>query len=169
MTRSIPALLPAILLAAGCATQAPPQLQPAGEVVAFTLPAIGVQIYECRAKGGAAGQYEWAFVAPDADMFDRGGKRIGRHYAGPHWEAVDGSKVRASVRERAEAPTPDTVAWLLLSAEPAGGPQGAFSTVTSIQRLNTVGGAAPKSGCTQETTGAQARVYYTADYVLFTR
>jgi hypothetical protein len=167
--KSIPALLAAALLAAGCATPAPRQLHPAGETQAFTLPAIGVQIYECRAKAGAAAQFEWAFVAPDADLFDRGGKRAGRHYAGPHWEAADGSKVVAALRERMDAPVPGTIPWLLLSAKPAGGPEGAFSKVTSIQRLNTVGGAAPKSGCAQGTAGTQARVYYTADYVLFTR
>ena len=167
--RYIAALLAAAVLAAGCATPAPRQLHPAGETQAFTLPAIGVQIYECRARAGAPGQYEWAFVAPDADLFDRGGKRAGRHYAGPHWEAADGSKVVASVRERMDAPVPDAIAWLLLSARPAGGPEGAFSKVTSIQRLNTVGGSAPESGCAQATAGTQARVYYTADYVLFTR
>jgi hypothetical protein len=32
--------------------------------------------------------------APDADLFDEGGRRIGRHFAGPTWEASDdGSKV----------------------------------------------------------------------------
>lgn len=169
MNMRSPALLWAALVATGCATQLPPQLQPHGEIAAFTLPAIGVQIYECRPKAGTPAQHEWAFVAPEADLFDRGGRRVGRHYAGPHWEAADGSKVLASARERVEAPSPDTIPWLLLSARSAGGPEGAFSKVTSIQRLNTVGGAAPKSGCTHATAGTQARVYYTADYVLFTR
>lgn len=169
MNRTIPALLSAAVLAAGCAIRVPPHLQPAGETVSFTLGAIGVQVYDCRAKAGAPGQHEWAFVAPEADLFDSSGKRAGRHYAGPHWEAADGSKVLATVRQRADAPRPDTIPWLLLSARPADGPRGVFSPVTSIQRLNTVGGGAPRSGCTQATAGTQARVYYTADYVFFTR
>lgn len=168
MKTSIPALL-AVLLTAGCANLVPRQLQPAGETQAFTLPAIGVQIYECRARAGAESRHEWAFVAPEADLFDHGGKRVGRHYAGPHWEAADGSKVVASVRERADAPMPDTIPWLLLASKPAGGPEGAFSKVTSIQRVNTVGGTPPKSGCAQATAGTQARVYYSAHYQFFTK
>ncbi|HET6828339.1 MAG TPA: DUF3455 domain-containing protein [Ramlibacter sp.] len=168
MKKRTPALWPVTLMLAGCATQVPPHLQPAGERALFTLHAIGVQIYECRVKAGAPGEHEWAFVAPEADLFDRSGRRVGRHYAGPHWEAADGSKVLASMRARADAPSPDTIPWLLLSAKAAGSPEGAFSRVTSIQRLNTVSGAAPKSGCTQATAGTQARVFYTADYVLFT-
>jgi hypothetical protein len=32
-------------------------------------------------------------VAPEADLFDARGNRIGRHYAGPHWRSTDGSKI----------------------------------------------------------------------------
>ena len=58
---------------------------PASESLAMIVPAKGVQIYECRAKKDQAGAYEWAFVAPEADLFDTSGRKIGRHYAGPHW------------------------------------------------------------------------------------
>lgn len=48
------------------------------------------------------------------------------------------------------------------------GPAGAFSRVTSVQRVNTVGGVAPApAACTQATLGRSARVAYSADYVLF--
>lgn len=161
-------------LATGCAvqhaaTQVPATLQPAAnERLLMTVPAVGVQIYECRAAKDKAGQYEWAFIAPEADLFDRAGAKIGRHYAGPHWEATDGSRVVGSVSERAAAPSADAIPWLLLAAKSAG-PDGAFGKVSSIQRLNTVGGNAPKSGCAQATAGASARVPYSADYVLFVR
>ena len=92
--------------------------------------------------------YEWAFVAPEADLFDTRGNRIGRHYGGPHWEADDGSKVIGAVKERADAPAADTIPWLLLAAKSVG-PDGAFRHVSSIQRVNTVGGVAPKNGCSQ--------------------
>ncbi len=145
----------AALLAAGCATQqtvaVPDKLKPgAGESLAMIVPAKGVQIYECRA--GKDGGYEWAFVAPEADLFDTRGNRIGRHYAGPHWEAADGSKVLASLKERADAPQADAIPWLLLSAKSVG-PAGSFSKVTSIQRVNTVGGIAPKTGCSKAAAG----------------
>jgi hypothetical protein len=143
----------------GCASAATPEaISPStGEKLAFVAPARGVQIYECRAG-------EWAFVAPDAQLFDAAGKTIGRHYAGPHWEAADGSKVVAAVKAKADAPSAGDLPWLLLSAKSVGA-EGAFSKITSIQRLATVGGIAPSRSCEN---GARARVGYTADYYFFT-
>ncbi|MGL5001913.1 MAG: DUF3455 domain-containing protein, partial [Casimicrobium sp.] len=37
------------------------------------------------------------------------------------------------------------------------------------QRVNTVGGVAPTSGCDASKVGQQARVYYTANYIYFTK
>ena len=146
----------------------PDKLKPgANESLAMIVPATGVQIYECRARQDQAGGYDWAFVAPEADLFDARGNRIGRHYAGPHWEATDGSKILGTVKERADAPVADAIPWLLLAAKSAG-PEGSFSRVTSIQRVNTVGGVAPKTGCSQATAGTPARITYTADYYFFT-
>jgi len=165
-----------VLLVGGCASLQPPparvnvpeKLTPgAGESLAMIVSARGVQIYECRARKDRAGAYEWVFVAPEADLFDGHGGRIGRHYAGPHWESTDGSKVLGTVKERADAPVADSIPWLLLAAKSVG-PEGAFSRVTSIQRVNTAGGAAPKAGCSQAAAGALARIAYTADYYFFT-
>src|SRR5438552_4786485 len=165
-----------VLLVAACASPQPPtsmvsapdKLKPgASESLAMIVPAKGVQIYECRARTDQVGAYEWAFVAPEADLFDARGNRIGRHYAGPHWEATDGSKILGTVKERADAPLADTIPWLLLAAKSAGS-QGSFSKVTSVQRVNTVGGVAPKPGCSQAAAGAPARIDYTADYYFFT-
>jgi len=129
--------------------------------------AQGVQIYECRAKKDQPGGYEWAFVAPEADLFDARGNKIGKHYAGPHWESTDGSKILGTVTERANAPTSDAIPWLLLAAKSVG-PDGSFSKVTSIQRVNTAGGVAPATGCSQADGGNPARINYTADYYFFT-
>ena len=149
-----------LLAIAGCATvQVPDSLKPAAnETLAQVVPAKGVQIYECRDRN-------WVFVAPDAELFDRSGKKIGTHYAGPHWEAADGSKVVGALKQRAEAPTAGNIPWLLLGAKSVGS-DGAFSKVTSIQRVATVGGLAPAGACSQP--GAQARIAYTADYYFFT-
>jgi len=160
----------AALLAAGCTTSSviPQKLNPsAGESMTLIVPAKGVQIYECRMSKSQPGAYEWAFVAPDAELFDTTGQRIGRHYAGPHWEAADGSKVVAKLIERADAPKAGDIPWLLLGAKSVGS-DGAFSKVTSIQRVNTVGGVAPKAGCSQDNAGTPARIPYTADYYFFT-
>ena len=171
--KCIASFLP-LLLAACAGLQKPPtvnvpdKLKPrADESLAMIVPAKGVQIYECRAKQNQPGAYEWAFVAPEADLFDANGKKIGRHYAGPHWEAADGSKVAGTVKERADAPQADAIPWLLLAAKSVG-PEGSFSKTTSIQRVNTAGGAAPKTACSQSTVGTTSRVPYTADYYFLT-
>jgi hypothetical protein len=155
------AIIALAFIAAGCAStvQVPDSLKPgAGESLALIVPAKGVQIYECRAE-------KWVFVAPDAELFDAAGKKIGSHYAGPHWEASDGSKIVGAVKARADAPSADAIPWLLLSAKSVGA-AGAFSKVTSIQRVATTGGTAPAGGCSQN--GITARVAYTADYYFFT-
>jgi hypothetical protein len=162
--------LPIVLLAACAgappAPSTPAALVPAGETPVARIAARGVQIYECRAKAGAPAGAEWAFVAPEADLFDASGYAAGKHYAGPHWEAGDGSKVVGSVKARAEAPAAGAIPWLLLTARSVGG-NGRLAKVTSIQRINTVGGVAPVNGCDATTIGKPARVPYTADYVLF--
>ena len=61
----------------------------------------------------------------------------------------------------------DAIPWVLLSAKSVGS-EGTFGKVTSIQRVNTTGGVAPKSGCSPATAGTPARISYTADYYFFT-
>jgi hypothetical protein len=135
----------------------------ANESLVMRVAAKGVQIYECRA-GKDAGTAHWAFVAPEADLFDTGGKKVGRHYAGPRWESLDGSTIEGTTKERIDAPRADSIPWLLLTAKSVG-PEGAFSKVTSVQRLSTVGGTAPRTGCSSASAvPLVARVPYTADY-----
>jgi Protein of unknown function (DUF3455) len=160
----------AALLATACASpltaQVPEALKPAAnETLAMIVAAKGVQIYECRNRKDGAG-VEWAFVAPDADLFDARGLAIGRHGAGPYWQARDGSRIVGTLQARADAPNAGAIPWLLLVTKSTG-PDGTFAKVTSIQRINTVGGLAPSTPCTRETTGTSARIDYTADYLLF--
>jgi len=83
------------LLLAACASPAamavPDTLKPgANEALAMIVPARGVQIYECRAKKDASLGHEWAFVAPEAELFDVKGNAIGGH------ASVDGSTTIAN-------------------------------------------------------------------------
>jgi len=164
-----------VLLAAGCAgapatvVQVPEALKPAAnEKLVRVVPARGDQIYECREKkdkpAGQAVTYDWVFVAPAAELYDGNGKPIGKHYAGPSWEAADGSKIVGKVKQLSKAPADGAIPWLLLEAKSAG-KDGAFSQVTSVQRVATVGGVAPSGGCTL--AGYQVRVPYSADYYFF--
>jgi hypothetical protein len=130
----------------------------------FALPAKGVQIYECRSA--ADGKVGWAFVAPEAELVNTNGKRFGKHYGGPTWESDDGSKTVGTVKQRVDAKTANDIPWLLLSAKSTG-PNGVLASVTSIQRVNTVGGVAPLESCNTAKVGSIARVAYTADYYYF--
>jgi hypothetical protein len=126
----------------------------------------GVQIYACGATAGNPTQFEWTFKAPEADLTGDKGERIGRHYAGPTWEANDGSKVVGEVQKRVDAPRPGAVPWLLLKAKSNQG-DGTFKNVTYIQRLDTEGGAAPREGCDAHHNGAEVRVNYKATYYFY--
>jgi hypothetical protein len=128
--------------------------------------ARGVQVYECRADAAAPGGAQWVFVAPQAELFGTDGSPRGRHYEGPHWEAEDGSRIVGRVQARADAPRPGDIPWLLLAAQPVGGP-GRFAQVSQVQRVDTEGGGAPAQACTPAAAGAVARVPYRADYLLY--
>lgn len=146
--------------------EGPTALDPGRSVRALTtVSATGVQVYECRAGTGTAAP-AWAFVAPEADLFDERGQTMGRHGAGPYWQGLDGSRVVGTVRARSDAPEPGAVPWLLLATRSTG-PAGVLSPVIFIQRLHTEGGVAPAGGCDAASIGRLARVGYRADYRLF--
>src|ERR1039457_1492284 len=71
---------------------------PTNQFLSLETHATGVQIYECKNGKDNPMHFEWVFKAPEADLFDRSGKKVGRHYAGPTWESNDGSKVIGEVR-----------------------------------------------------------------------
>ena len=138
---------------------------PAGQKQMMSTWATGEITYECREKAGAAGQHEWAFVGPVATLFSGDKKMVGKYYAGPTWEAADGSKVTG--KQVAIAPaSPGSIPLQLVKAEPAMG-QGAMTGVSYIQRLNTKGGVAPSTACDAMGKGKRQVVAYEADYVFY--
>ncbi|MCW7537912.1 DUF3455 domain-containing protein [Aquabacterium sp. A7-Y] len=166
------ALLLAVLLAA-CGTprgQAPAApdvlLPPAGEQLKSVMPATGVQLYTCSAVKDDPSRWEWAFTGPEAELFDGGGRKIGRHYGGPTWEAEDGSKVVGGVKARHDSNDAGAIPWLLLTGR-SSGDSGTFGGVTHIQRLATVGGKAPVGGCDASRQGQVSRVPYKATYYFY--
>jgi hypothetical protein len=136
---------------------------PETQALSLEVHATGVQIYECKANKDDSTRFEWVFKAPQADLFDSGGKKIGKHYAGPTWESEDGSSVVGELKAKDNGPDPNAIPWLLLSAKSTAG-NGVFGKTQSIQRVNTVGGKAPAEGCSQAQAGKEARVAYTAIY-----
>jgi hypothetical protein len=146
------------------AQQAPKELQPpAGEQALLQVHAKGDQVYVCKADSGQAG---WTLKGPDAQLFDAAGMPFGKHFAGPSWQANDGSMVTGKAVANAPSPDADSVPWLLLTVVTRSG-DGVLSRATSIQRINTKGGKAPASGCDAAHAGQEARAAYSADYVFF--
>ena len=142
-------------------TEASAVALPADEETALRLDARGTQNYQCRAKRDAPGEHEWVLVAPEADLFDSTGKKVGKHYAGPTWESTeDGSKVAATVKARADSSEADAIPWLLLTVTQTTG-DGVMAGVKSVQRTDTHGGKAPPGACSVDET---LKVPYTAVY-----
>jgi hypothetical protein len=133
---------------------------PTGTTLVGRYAAKGVQIYSCAAKGMAN---EWAFKAPEAELIDAQGKAFAKHYAGPSWEAADGSKIVGKVVASGPAPKVGAIPWLLLSVESSG--IGVLAGARFVQRVNTAGGVGLTGTC--PTVGAEQRVDYTADYIIY--
>jgi hypothetical protein len=146
------------------AQQVPQQLQPpANEQLLLQLRAKGDQIYTCKED---ATQFAWTLKAPDAQLFDKDGKPFGKHFAGPSWEAKDGSRVTGKAVANAPSADADSIPWLLVNIVSHEG-TGVLSRATTIQRLNTKGGKAPASGCDATHSGQEVRVPYSADYLFY--
>jgi hypothetical protein len=174
MRNALGAISLAPILTMGCTTTAPPVAvaipetlrAPAGQVLVTELHASGVQIYDCKSAKEDVARYEWTLRAPEADLVAPKGRLLGKHYAGPTWESIDGSKVVGAVVARDPGPDGTAIPWLLLRAASTSGP-GIFAQVQSIQRVHTAGGKAPAGGCSAADGGKQLRVPYTADYRFF--
>src|SRR2546423_10811377 len=156
--RSLLLPLPVLLAPFAALAQVPAAITAKGETSVASWHAEGAQVYECKAA--ADGKLAWAFREPIATlMLD--GKTIGRHYAGPNWEHMDGSAVVAKVAANAPGATPKDIPWLKLDVTSSRG-SGALSGVTTVQRINTMGGR-HDGAC--EKAGALHSEPYAADYV----
>ena len=158
-----------LLVACASRPAPPPQVPsslavPEGQTLFLVAEASGVQVYQCTQK--ADGSFEWVFKSPEATLTSPEGKPLGKHYAGPTWEASDGSTVIGAVKERDPGPTPSAIPWLLLTAKSTSG-SGTFAATKSIQRLATAGGVAPHDPCAAANLNQMARVPYTARYYFY--
>ena len=147
---------------------------------------VGTQNYSC-APGKSLGRVAWTLFTPEATLFDDFRGQLTTHFFSPNpaeggivratWEGSrDTSMVWAKVNASSTDPNfvnQDAVAWVLLQrvggqAGPTGGDT--FAGTTFIQRLNTVGGLAPSTGCdTPQDIGKKAFIPYTADYFFYTK
>lgn len=97
---------------------------PPNERKSLEVAAKGVQVYTCGPKKDDATQFAWSLKAPEAELTDSKGYKVGKHYGtpnGPAWESTDGSKVIGDRDKAQSRPVPNTIPWLLLPAKPIEG------------------------------------------------
>jgi hypothetical protein len=136
---------------------------PASAAPALQFIGKGVQIYTCQTAGAG---FAWALQGPEAVLTDASGKIVGRHFAGPTWQASDGSAVVGEPLVASPSPSAGSVAWLVLHAKAHTG-AGVFADIGYIVRTGTDGGAAPSMGCDAAHAASQVREPYSATYTFF--
>ena len=137
---------------------------PADATLKSAFYAVGTQNYVC-ATPAAGGAPAWTLKAPHALLL-RGLDTAAIHFAGPSWQALDGSVVVGTQTASAPAPDAANIPWLLLQASSHTGP-GEFAPVSWIQRLSTAQGVAPATGCDDAHLGAETLVPYRAQYFFY--
>jgi hypothetical protein len=155
-------LVPSLSAVAQVSTPLPAAIAAPGEKTVAAFHAEGAQIYQCKA--GPDSKLAWQAREPIATLL-LNGETVGRHYAGPNWEHVDGSAVAAKVAASAPGATSNDIPWLRLEVTTARG-NGMLHGVTTVQRINTRGGVA-QGPC--DDAGAYRSVPYSADYVFLSK
>jgi Protein of unknown function (DUF3455) len=158
------ALRATILSTTQVLAQMPPAIAVREGTVIATLHAEGAQIYECK-PDSAISQSEiriltWQFREPIATLIVDG-KSVGRHYAGPNWNHIDGSKVKGKVVSSVPGTTSNDIPWLKMDIVEHRN-NGILSDAATVQRINTKGGML-QGPC--EDAGNYRGVPYSADYV----
>lgn len=164
-----------MLLVAGCSTApvAASSVPAAIEAPSTVGPVLrwyarGTQNYTCTARpdGGA----EWKLSAPEATLHtsaEAGAPQVGTHGGGPTWVANDGSRfVGDGAAAKKTSPDPSAVPWLLVPKK-EGDAAGTLGGVEYVQRVDTVGGLPPATGCNPATVGATVPIPYSATYVFY--
>lgn len=144
--------------------------------------ATGTQDYVCLPSGGS---FAWTFFGPQATLVDDDRKQIITHFLSPNpfeggtprasWQhsrdtsVVWGSTIQTSTDSNFVRP--GAIPWLLLQV--VGGHDGPdhgdkLTAATFIQRVHTMGGVAPSSGCAASAdVGKKILVPYKADYFFY--
>jgi hypothetical protein len=146
---------------------------------------VGTQNYVCVATT-AIGHVDWSLFTPQATLFDVADGQLTTHFFGPNPDegnlliraAWEDSHDTSTVWARALKSSSDAnfvaagaIPWVKLEvvgrqAGPTGGRT--LTAAIFIQRLNTIGGVAPPTGCAKPgDIGNKAFVPYEADYFFY--
>jgi len=143
---------------------------------------VGTQNYVCVPSGSG---FAYVLFTPEATLFTEEGHQLTTHFFSPNpqkenaiqatWEhSRDSSRIWAALVKPSTDQRfvrQDAIAWLLLDVQGrAEGPTGGSKLIPAeqVQRLNTIGGLAPITGCSVASdVGRKAFVPYEADYFFF--
>jgi hypothetical protein len=154
----------------------------AGQRLFLAAHAYGTQNYICLPS---ATGFAWTLFGPQATLIHNDANQVMTHFlsANPDeagtlratWQhSVDTSAVWAraiAMSSDAGFVAPGAIPWLLLEVVGAqSGPTGGrkLTAAKYIHRLNTIGGIAPATGCSQSSNvGSRAFIPYEADYFFY--
>ena len=158
---------------------------PEGSELFLFTHAFGTQDYVCAASGSGVA---FVLTTPEAVLFDTPARRVVNHFFSPNpveggtiratWQSTRDSSVfwgklaaSATFQSDPDFVAQDAIAWLTLGRAGVlvgvgGGTE--LAVATFVQRVNTVGGLAPSTGCNSAgDIGHKAFVPYEADYVFY--
>jgi hypothetical protein len=139
----------------------------ADEEPAFMLRGEGTHVFECKPLPNDPDRYAWFFSSPNTTLYDAG-RPVARNASENMFEGIaDRSTVSGVIRARQDGGA-NNLPWILMRAQSTPD-AGLFAGVTSVQRVNTSGGAAPISGCDANNVGKEARTAFTADFYFYRR
>ena len=155
---------------------------PAGTRAFLSAHAIGTQNYICLPSATGVA---WTLAGPQATLFNDDDEQVMTHFLSPNpdeagiaratWQHSRATTAvwAMAVQTSSDAPwvTPGSIPWLLLKVVgDEEGPDGGnrLTLAKNIQRVNTVGGVAPATGCALVSdVGRRVFVPYEADYVFY--
>jgi hypothetical protein len=160
---------------------------PAGNEAFLLGRGVGTQNYACQ-PADSLGRVAWTLFTPQATLFSDQGEQLTTHFSSPNPFEFSPTPfanglVRVTWQDSRDTSTvwakaigvstvdPAAIPWVLLQkvgvrVGPTGG--GTLAVTTFIQRVNTLGGLAPATGCDIPTdVGNKAFVPYTADYFFY--
>jgi hypothetical protein len=142
--------------------------------------AVGTQNYVCVPSGAG---FVFNLFTPEATLFNDDAQQIITHFFSPNPNPKDGGAIRATWEHSRDTSTvwgavtgqvtvrQDSIAWLRVEIKGAvAGPTGGTKLTRTkfVQRINTVGGLPPSTGCSSATdVGTKAFIPYTADYLFY--
>ncbi len=164
------ATLAVVTLLAGCSVfqTAPSPVDPkdVSAQADLVLTGTGVQKFQCASdKKG----YWWRFIAPEAILTDKSGRKIAYQGADFNFTAPDKSKLSSKIVSASAGKTPNDLKDVLFAVTPAGKvKKGTLTSYRWVKRDNAAGGMpTDASPCSRKTLGNLLTVRFTARYTFY--